>query len=267
MVSETRPLASESEIVLPPEASSGNKSDDRNSGKYWPDGAIDRVAKLQDATPAFLGRRPLHVCPDSDSWYLVSDLFEVAVVRGANPASGRQIERLQIAEFLSARNGPQHELRLSGAWVDTAPSGHQEKPGRRCRAVRRDLLAQLQLRGGFDSRAWCLFRMCRGSDGYALSCAEYIRQKPCVTGGGNRKAFSAFAATALTFINPRDNRGLEHLDVHRVVSAQRAAGTLNTRTGHGRFPNFPFGIKWGTGDIVNRQTQAAQLLVSVPNLY
>jgi hypothetical protein len=68
-------------------------------------------------SPDSLVRRPLYVGPDGE-WYLVSDLFEVAVVHGANPASGRQIERLQIAEFLSAGNGPQHELRLSGAWVD-----------------------------------------------------------------------------------------------------------------------------------------------------
>jgi hypothetical protein len=77
--SGTRLLAHpESKIVLPPEASSGNESDDRNSGKYRPDGAIDHVAKLQGVTPTSLVRRPLYVCPDGDSWYLVSDLFEVA---------------------------------------------------------------------------------------------------------------------------------------------------------------------------------------------
>jgi hypothetical protein len=113
---------------------------------------------------------------------------------------------------------------------------HQRKPGRRCRAVRRDLLAPLPLPGGFGSRAWRLFQMRRGGEGCALSCAEYERQKPCITGRGNRKAFSAFAATTLTFIKPRGNRRLKYLDVHRVVSAQRAAGTLNMRTRHGRFP-------------------------------
>jgi hypothetical protein len=83
------------------------------------DGAIDHFIKLREAHEDSLGRL-LYDSPNGDRWYLVRDSQGVGVIHAANAPSGGHAERVAVADFLRAGNGPEQQelMRLIGTLVE-----------------------------------------------------------------------------------------------------------------------------------------------------
>ena len=65
--------------------------------------------------------RELHHSPNGDRWFLIREPAGTIFIRHeANASSGGHIEHIELAEFLAAGHGPEHQelLRLIGTLVE-----------------------------------------------------------------------------------------------------------------------------------------------------
>jgi hypothetical protein len=65
--------------------------------------------------------RELHHSPNGDRWFLIREPTGAVFIRHeANASSGGHIEHIELAEFLVAGHGPEHQelLRLIGTLVE-----------------------------------------------------------------------------------------------------------------------------------------------------
>ena len=83
------------------------------------DGAIDHFIKLREAHGDSFGRL-LYDSSNGDRWYLVRDAQGVGIIHAPNTPSGGQVERVPVADFLRAGNGPEQQelMRLIGTLVE-----------------------------------------------------------------------------------------------------------------------------------------------------